>query len=485
MSLLPTTRINTLVSSTSNGVGDPSIPGQDEDILLVDFQPVVVVPNCNQVLSSPSTATTTPMYPIPPPGSLLPGAHMVGINHHPSISSDGITTPHSATGSSGKTHNPNNFSLVSLSNHHAHHNNNTSREESDLNYPQYHPHLPHTTTATAVTQANLPYDENDEFAKHQALSQPTYMMNKRRSRRFITRDNHMWDNSNHVGHHLQQPQPHMSSSLSSSEDSDTGFLMGTRKTAYTRRSVQRVVDPHPPPVVGGNGSPSASTGLLPNLGNRKRVRRRRPSARNRKPVNSQRDKIPNPGDVLSFCCCLCDDDQPSHSSNRSSNASSFKNRYFRLACLVIIIIVIAVLASITVSLQRKVESLDGNLKKLDQAMGSPLLSDSSNGANKTPKSTESFETLLAANNALNTTVINLKAQLDQISGKLQDLQKQLNAATSKPDAVAEVRGDLAKLGSRVEELSSIVKEKLKDATQNANGKENGAANEAKPTASTS
>jgi len=90
--------------------------------------------------------------------------------------------------------------------------------------------------------------------------------------------------------------------------------------------------------------------------------RRRPSARNRKPVNNQRDKIPNPGDVLSFCCCLCDDDQPSHSNNRSSNASSFKNRYFRLACLVIFIIVIAVLASITVSLQRKVESLDGNCK---------------------------------------------------------------------------------------------------------------------------
>ncbi|ODM88126.1 C-Jun-amino-terminal kinase-interacting protein 3 [Orchesella cincta] len=424
MSLLPTTRI-------SNGVGDSSIPGQDEDILLVDFQPVVVT-SCNQVMSSPSTATPTPMYPIPPPGSLLPGAHMSGGVR--------LKLPVSSA-------------------------------------------PPHTATATAVTQANLPYDENDEFAKHQALAQPTYMMNKRRSRRFVSRDNHMWDNSNHVGHHHQQPQPHMSSSLSSSEDSDTGFLMGTRKTAYTRRSVQRVVDPHPTTTtVGGNGSPSASTGLLPNLGNRKRVRRRRPSARNRKPVNNQRDKIPNPGDVLSFCCCLCDDDQPSHSSNRSSNASSFKNRYFRLACLVVIIIVIAVLASITVSLQRKVESLDGDLKRLDQAVGSPLSSDSSNGA-KTPKPTESFETLLAAHNALNTTVTNLKAQLDQISGKLQDLQKQLNAAASKPDGVTEVRGDLAKLGSRVQELSSIVQEKLKDAAQNAIAKENESANAAKPTAS--
>ncbi|ODM88127.1 hypothetical protein Ocin01_18557, partial [Orchesella cincta] len=56
---------------------------------------------------------------------------------------------------------------------------------------------------------------------------------------------------------------------------------------------------------------------------------RRPSARNRKPVNNQRDKIPNP------------------------------------------------------------------VKRLDQAVGSPLSSDSSNGA-KTPKPTESFETLLAA-----------------------------------------------------------------------------------------
>ncbi|ODM88125.1 hypothetical protein Ocin01_18555 [Orchesella cincta] len=44
---------------------------------------------------------------------------------------------------------------------------------------------------------------------------------------------------------ISKPQPHMSSSLSSSEDSDTGVLMRTRKTAYTRRSLQRVVDPHP------------------------------------------------------------------------------------------------------------------------------------------------------------------------------------------------------------------------------------------------
>jgi len=121
------------------------------------------------------------------------------------------------------------------------------------------------------------------------------------------------------------------------------------------------------------------------------------------------------------------------------------------------------------------------VKKLDQAVGSPLSSDLSNGANKTPKPSESFETLLAAHNALNTTVINLKTQLDQISTKLQDLQKQLNAAASKPDGVAEeVRGDLAKLGSRVQELSSEV-EKLKDAPQIAIVKDNGTP---KPTTST-
>lgn len=276
MSLLPTTRINSLVSSTSNIGADPGLPGQDEDILLVDFQPVVV-PN-SQILSSPSTTTSTAMYPIQPPGSSLPGAHLVGMNHHPSLSSDGITTLSAATGtgSSGKVHNPNNYSLVNLSNHVHPHSNNTSREESDLNYHPHshqHPLQPSTTTITQPNSIHFDDDENDEFARHQALAQPSYMLNKRRSRRFVTRDNHMWDNANHVGLHHQQSQGQMSSSLSSSEDSDTGFLMGTRKTAYTRRSVQRVVDPNPGTTAGGNASPSATTGLLPNCGNRKRVRR--------------------------------------------------------------------------------------------------------------------------------------------------------------------------------------------------------------------
>lgn len=273
MSLLPTTRINSMVSSTSNVGADPGLPGQDEDILLVDFQPVVV-PN-SQILSSPSTNTSSAMYPIQPPGSSLPGAHLVGMNHHPSLSSDGITTLSAATGSSGKAHNPNNYSLVNLSNHVHPHSNNTSREESDLNYNPHSHQLPLKPSGATVTQpSSIHYDddENDEFARHQALAQPSYMLNKRRSRRFVTRDNHMWDNANHVGLHHQQSQGQMSSSLSSSEDSDTGFLMGTRKTAYTRRSVQRVVDP-PSATVGGNASPSATTGLLPNLGNRKRVRR--------------------------------------------------------------------------------------------------------------------------------------------------------------------------------------------------------------------
>lgn len=44
--------------------------------------------------------------------------------------------------------------------------------------------------------------------------------------------------------------------------------------------------------------------------------------------------------------------------------------------------------------------------------------------------------------------------------KLQDLQKQISAAASKPDAVTEVRDGLAKLGSRVEEMSVTV-DKLK------------------------
>lgn len=281
MSLLPTTRINSLVSSTnSNGAAEPGLPGHDEDILLVDFQPVVV-PN-NQIMSSPSTTNSTSMYPLVSPatgGGQLPGAHMVGINHHLSISSDGMATPISATGSSGKAHN-NNYSLVSIANH-AHHNNNTSRDESDISYHHPPTHLPHHIPPSStiipisppLTQVNLSYDENDEFERHQALAQPSYMMNKRRTRRFVARDNHAWDNANHVGLHQQPHQQHVSSSLSSSEDSDTGFLMGTRKTAFTRRSVQRVVDPPANPVGGGNGSPSATTGLLPNLGNRKRVRR--------------------------------------------------------------------------------------------------------------------------------------------------------------------------------------------------------------------
>lgn len=234
-----------------------------------------MVVSSSQILSSPSTTSTT-MYPIPPPGAPLPGAHLVGMNHHPSISSDGMATPISATGSSGKTPNPTNFSLVSLSNHVHHHSNNTSRDESDLNYHSHHHPLPASTTTPIVTQASISYDdENDEFARHQALAQPSYMLNKRRSRRFVSRDAHLWDNTNHVGLHHQQSQAQMSSSLSSSEDSDTGFLMGTRKTAYTRRSVQRVVDPHPVggSTGGGNASPSATTGLLPNIGNRKRVRR--------------------------------------------------------------------------------------------------------------------------------------------------------------------------------------------------------------------
>lgn len=258
MSLLPTTRINT--NNVGADPGHGAHPGQ-EDILLVDFQPVVVP--SSQILSSPSTTTSTAMYQLPPPC----GPHLVGVNnHHPVISSDGKTTPLSATGSSGK--NQNNFSLVSLSNHVHPQSNNTSRDESDLNY---HHQLQPPVTPSVIQTGGAPYDdENDEFARHQALAQSSYMLNKRRSRRFNSRDNHMWgDNANHTG--IQQAA-HISSSLSSSEDSDTGFLMGTRKTAYTRRSVQRVVDPHPT-TIGGNASPSATTGLLPNMGSRKRVRR--------------------------------------------------------------------------------------------------------------------------------------------------------------------------------------------------------------------
>lgn len=90
--------------------------------------------------------------------------------------------------------------------------------------------------------------------------------------------------------------------------------------------------------------------------------RKRPSARNRKPLNSQRDKIPNPSDVLSLCCCLCGDDQPLHSTRRSTATSSLKSRYLRLTCFIVMIIVIAVLTSVTVSLQRKVDSLNWSRK---------------------------------------------------------------------------------------------------------------------------
>lgn len=97
------------------------------------------------------------------------------------------------------------------------------------------------------------------------------------------------------------------------------------------------------------------------------------------------------------------------------------------------------------------------VKKLDQAVGSPLANDDTNGATvHISKTSESLESLLTAHNELNATVISFKTQLEQAISKLQEVQKQITAAAAKPDGVTEVRDGLAKLGSRVEDLSATI-----------------------------
>lgn len=114
------------------------------------------------------------------------------------------------------------------------------------------------------------------------------------------------------------------------------------------------------------------------------------------------------------------------------------------------------------------------------------------------KSSESIDALQTKHDELNSTVAGLKVELEKALGKIQDLQKEANEAAAKPDGVADVIKDLAKLGSRVEEISAKVTdvqasvEKLKSQTAinaNSNGSsDGGGSSETKstiPTASSS
>ncbi|ODN00001.1 hypothetical protein Ocin01_06684 [Orchesella cincta] len=165
----------------------------------------------------------------------------------------------------------------------------------------------------------------------------------------------------------------------------------------------------------------------------------RPSARNRKPVNNQRDKIPNP---VIYCPSVV---VSVMMINRHIPAIVHRMRAHSKTPQLLLVY------------REKVESLDGDLKRLDQAVG------------RLYRLTRQM-------------VLKLQSQRNPSKRYLRHTTH-LTQLNIKPDGVTEVRGDLAKLGSRVQELSSIVQEKLKDAAQNAIAKENETANAAKPTAS--